>query len=211
MTGTEDAVGDSRVRALEAADGLFASPSTDPGFEPDSPEAARIAIERFEELLGGLPGVVTEVVAGARAGARNLSGDPLQGLSEIVQNADDAGATEVRFRLLEGVLLIAHNGRGLVLRDVLALALPWLTTKRADASATGRFGIGLMTLHTLTHTLEVFSGHYALRLGDPAISQIEPGHLPNDFAAPGYTVFRLPLRRNVSQRRDPARVVREMG
>ena len=39
-----------------------------------------------------------------------MSSDPLQGLAEMVQNADDVDATEVRLLLEPTELLVSHNG-----------------------------------------------------------------------------------------------------
>jgi hypothetical protein len=122
-----------------------------------------------------------------------LSGDRLQGLEEIVQNADDADASRVRIVLSADALLVAHNGRPVTLGDVFALATPWVTTKSTDASATGRFGIGLMTLQSLSSTLEVYSGHYRIRLGDSTIAVVDDPNLPDDFRRSGETVLRIPL------------------
>ncbi|HEX8453177.1 MAG TPA: hypothetical protein VF647_13825 [Longimicrobium sp.] len=146
---------DDARQVIQAAEALFQNPGSKPLAEPASPALARLAVERFAALFAAAPGVFTEALEGARAGAEVLSTDRLQGLAEIVQNADDAGATRIFFQLEPGELLVAHNGRPVNLRDVLALTTPWLTTKRDDASATGRFGIGLMTLQALAPALEI--------------------------------------------------------
>lgn len=122
-----------------------------------------------------------------------LSGNRLQGLSEIVQNAGDAGATEVRFLLQPDALLIAHNARPVRLRDVLALATPWVTTKRHNSKAIGRFGIGLMTLQALSDALELHSGLYDVRFGNLIVTAIEPLSVPDGFANAEDTIFRVPL------------------
>jgi hypothetical protein len=72
-----------------------------------------------------------------------------------VQNAEDLDATDVRILTKERELLVAHNGSPVRLPDVLALAMPWLTSKAEQADSTGRFGIGLMTLQSLSPHLEI--------------------------------------------------------
>lgn len=183
---------DSVARSVAAVDALLLDPDSDPGYEPTDPVSASAAIARFAERFEAAEGWVKRVLSGARAGARGLSGDALQGLSEIVQNADDTGARKVRIVLTEGALLAAHDGRRVSLSDVFALATPWVTTKTGDASATGRFGIGLQTLQSLSPTLEVASGNYRMRLED-TISTIDEVPVPDGFAARGDTVFRIPL------------------
>lgn len=184
---------DAKALASAAADALFKDPRAAIAFEPDSVIAASAAVSRFGERFAGLDGVIVAALAGAREGAVGLSGDRLQGMAEILQNADDAGASKVTFSLREDSLVVAHDGSPLNLKDVLALATPWLTTKTAEASATGRFGIGLMTLHALSRTLEVYSGHYALRLGDPTIDSVSAPDWLDGLGGQGTTILRIPL------------------
>ena len=168
--------------AKAAAEAVFNNPDGEPEFEPDDVASARAAVDCLERLFASVPGTFTALLEGARSGAEMLSGSRLQGLSEIVQNADDVGATEVRFLLQPDALLIAHNGRSVRLRDVHALATPWITTKRHDSKAIGQFGIGLATLQALSDTFDLHSGPYDIRFGAPIITAIEPLSIPPDFA-----------------------------
>jgi len=179
--------------AAAAVEAVFNNPDAEPEFEPDDVASARAAVERLESLFASAPGTFTALLEGARSGAEVLSGNRLQGLSEIVQNADDAGATEVHFLLQPDALLIAHNGRPANLRDIHALATPWVTTKRHDSKAIGRFGIGLMTLRALSDTLDLHSGPYDVRFADPIVTAIEPLSVPTGFAKADDTIFRVPL------------------
>lgn len=90
----------------------------------------------------------------SRNSAALLSGDRLQGLSEMIQNADDAGATQVRKALLPDGLWVAHDGEPIQLEHVFGIAMPWITTEDQDPDATGRHGIGLMTLRALSMSLQ---------------------------------------------------------
>ncbi|MGW0702261.1 sacsin N-terminal ATP-binding-like domain-containing protein [Streptomyces sp. NPDC002867] len=160
--------------------------------EPPTPEAASAAVERFAELAADA-GVMQDSVIGARRGAKRMSTDRLQGLSEVVQNAEDLGATEVRIQVCKKTLLLAHNGRPVFLTDVLPLSMPWVTSKAEDEEATGRFGIGLMTLFCFSPTIEVYSGHYRLRIGESGVGLAPVRVLPPEFGGDGWTVFRVPL------------------
>ncbi|WP_329562115.1 sacsin N-terminal ATP-binding-like domain-containing protein [Kitasatospora sp. NBC_01266] len=111
----------------------------------------------------------------------------------MVQNAEDLRASELRILVRQGELLLAHNGASVRLPDVLALATPWLTTKAEDAEATGRFGIGLMTLRAISPVLEVHCGHYHAQFGDPTISVVDALTVPPEFASQDWTVLRIPL------------------
>jgi hypothetical protein len=184
----DEAVG----RAIAAVDAILSAPDRDPGFEPDDEISARAAVVRFAERFANADGWVRSVVEGARAGARGLSGDRLQGISELVQNADDAGAKVVRIAVGPECLIVVHDGRPVTLRDLFALAAPWVTTKKHDPGAIGKFGIGLMTLQSISPTLEVFAGPYRVRLGDE-VSYIEDPSLPGFLVEPELTLIRIPL------------------
>ncbi len=179
--------------ATAAAEAIFKKPDAEPGFEPNDVVSARAAVEHLESLFASAPGALTAPLKNAKEGAEVLSGNRLQGLSEIIQNADDAGATYVHFLLQPDALLIAHNGRPIRLRDVLAIATPWISTKRQDSEVLGRFGIGLMTLQALSDTLDLHSGPYDVSFGDSVVTAIEPFSVPNGFANPNDTIFRVPL------------------
>lgn len=181
-------------RAHEAADRLFDDPDGQLRYEPASPEEAAAAVAQLAARFDGSGGTVRKIIKNARAGAKVLSGDRLQGLGEIVQNADDVQATTVRFRLDVGELFVIHDGRPVALRDIHALASPWLTTKQDSAAATGRFGIGLVTLLALADSFEVHCGHYHVRFGEPLLAAVEAPHLPSGFAEPSATVFRVRLK-----------------
>jgi hypothetical protein len=175
-----------------AAAALFDDPSLPVDFEPGDELQARRAIETFRRLFEEAPGVFKEALDGARAGAETLSVDRLQGLAELLQNADDAGASAVQFQLFSDRLVASHDGHAVQLKDVLALATPWVSNKGHDPGSTGRFGIGLMTLRALSESLEVHSGPYHLALGEPSLSAISPDTSVGS-AADGDTMFVVPL------------------
>ncbi|WP_434093566.1 sacsin N-terminal ATP-binding-like domain-containing protein [Streptomyces bacillaris] len=109
-----------------------------------------------------------------------------------MQNSEDLGASESRVLTRERDFLVAHNGAPVRLPDVVALAMPWLSSKADEAESTGRFGIGLMTLQSLSPHLEVHSGHYQVRIGDPYAFVAESLVVPDWFADDAWTVLRVP-------------------
>lgn len=188
---------DTTARAIEAADQVFDSPSGGghgSDNEPVDELEARAAVERLGQRFRDLPGSISTALDAARASGAQLSSEKLQGIAEIIQNADDAGATEVRFRLRSGDLLASHNGAPICLEDVLGFATPWLSTKTDNVGATGRFGVGLSTLQSLSPTLEVHCGHYHFRIGDSTIEPCGLPDLPPLFREPGWTTLRVPVR-----------------
>lgn len=197
MTGRNAIEDESILLAREAAEQLFnaSGPSSPSVYEPRSFRAARAAVHRLEELFEQLPGSVAEALEAAGSSGELLSSDRLQGLAEILQNADDAGASEVRLLLRDDDLLMGHNGEGMRLRHVLGVALPWFSTKRAEAGSFGRFGIGLSALRSISSVIEVHCSPYHVRLGQPILSSIDPPALPAGFDEEGWTVFRVSLTR----------------
>ena len=84
----------------------------------------------------------------------------------------------MRFLVGQTELLASHDGAPVRLADVHGLATPWLTTKAGDATAIGRFGVGLSTLQSLSRTFEVHCAPYHVRIGDPTVSPVELPNLP---------------------------------
>ena len=181
--------------AEEAADQLFNARNGDtvPYYEPPDLPAAEAAVRRLGKLFNDLPGAIAEALDAARDSGDLLSSDKLQGISEIIQNADDVDASQVRIVLRPTDLWIGHDGSPVQLRHVLGLATPWLTTKRSEAAPIGRFGIGLMTLRSISNTLEVHCHPYHVELGDPTVSPIDPPMPPPVLGEAGWTTLRIPF------------------
>lgn len=163
---------------------------------PQDLAAAEAGIRQLRRHLDGLPKFAQHAMQGAASSAGQLSDDRLQGLAELIQNADDVGASDACFVIDEAnsQLFFAHNGTGLTLHDVLALAVPWLSLKVAHADQLGRYGIGLSTLQSLSDTLEVHEGHFHLRLEAQALSALDAdAEWPGGRPASADTVFVVPL------------------
>ena len=189
----DDETKDGVARAIEAARGIFDNPRLPSEYEPQGVAEVDAAIAALADCFRAGGGTLNEIIENARAGAEVLSDDPLQALSEVIQNADDAGASRVRISILDRALLIVHDGRPLTLRDAHALAAPWLTTKQGDSVAVGRFGIGLMTLNTLAESFEMHSGDYHVRFGAPTLEAIPARIVAKDLAGPNDTLLYVTL------------------
>ena len=170
-------------------------------YEPMDLPSAQAAVSRLAQgIFERPPKAIADALAAARNSGELLSSDNLQGLAEIIQNADDVDATQVRFYLGPADLWVEHDGSPVMLRDVLGLAVPWFSTKGNRADTNGRFGIGLMTLRSLSDTLEVHCHPYHVRLEDATFSSVDPPELPIGFHGRGWTTLRVPLdRRGVSE------------
>lgn len=100
-----------------------------------SPEEARAAIEALEHLE--IPWLLSEMVESGEMLAAQVHSQVGRGLQEVVQNAQDQGARNIRFgfRAPSGgrELLVAHDGNPVTVRDVVSMAYPLLSGSRADA------------------------------------------------------------------------------
>ncbi|MER7831981.1 hypothetical protein [Streptomyces sp. NPDC095602] len=172
---------------------LLEDPDAPVDVEVATPEEAARAVRLFDQGLRSGRGVHRRMAEGALHGAETLSTDRLQVLSEFVQNSDDAGAGQLRVLLRSDDMLVAHDGDGLRLADVLPLGMPWLTGKAADAAATGRFGIGLSTLRALSTVWEVHCHPFHVRFSGTQLDPASTPELPDEISGPEWTVFRVPL------------------
>jgi hypothetical protein len=99
-------------------------------------------------------------------------------LIEVIQNADDLHAHDVRFALRNvggrQQLLMVHDGDPVAYAHVMAMTLPFLTTKEDDAGQKGRFGIGLKTLARISSALSVHSAPYHFTARHLSLSTCAP-------------------------------------
>lgn len=115
---------------------------------------------------------------------------------ELVQNAEDAKAQSLSFRLYDEGLLIWNDGAPFSDRDVESISGLLISTK--DARSIGHFGIGFKSVLLVTRNPHVLSGSHAFRLEhalDPY--PVDPENtLPQeawDLFRNGKTVFWLPF------------------
>ena len=86
---------------------------------------------------------------------------------ELLQNAEDAKATEVRFILKEDSIEFEHNGDRLFdLDDVDSITSIGVSTKKDDHTSIGKFGVGFKAVFAYTATPEIASGQYHFRIRD---------------------------------------------
>ena len=77
-------------------------------------------------------------------------------LFELIQNAEDAGATEVAFDLFDDRLELRHDGRPFTEADVRGVCGVGKSSK--PLTAIGKFGIGFKSVYAYTKTPRVYSG-----------------------------------------------------
>lgn len=136
--------------------------------EVQSVAFANGAVGRLAELIESQPALFQASRRGSELGAESLSARPFQGIVETIQNADDLDASELRIAIRRrrgnSDLLLVHDGSPVSLLHVGAMVLPWVGTKRDDPLASGRFGIGQMTLRALGGPIEVHCHPFHFRM-----------------------------------------------
>jgi hypothetical protein len=88
----------------------------------------------------------------------NLYSKPTHFIYELLQNADDYGATSVIFKLTPEALIVEHNGIPFETENVKAISYFENSTSAADVTKTGRFGLGFKSVFAFTATPQIFSG-----------------------------------------------------
>lgn len=93
----------------------------------------------------------------------NQYSDRTHFIYEILQNAEDAGATHIRFRLERDRLEICHNGRPFDEKDIEGVCGIASGTKE-DGTRIGHFGIGFKSVYCYTDKPRIYSGqhHFAI-------------------------------------------------
>jgi hypothetical protein len=83
---------------------------------------------------------------------------------ELIQNAEDAGATELVFELFEDRLELRHDGRPFTEADVRGICGVGHSRKAGDLTAIGKFGIGFKSVYAYTRTPRIHSGGEHFRI-----------------------------------------------
>lgn len=116
-----------------------------------------------------------------------LYNDPSHFIFELLQNAEDEGATEVGFELFEDKLDFYHNGKDFDLNDIDGVTGIGISKKKDDLTSIGKFGVGFKSVFAITETPFIFSGDFRIKIDDFVVpSVIEDGNYSN-------TLIRLPF------------------
>jgi hypothetical protein len=83
---------------------------------------------------------------------------------ELIQNAEDAGATDLSFELSGDRLEVRHDGRPFTEDDVRGICGVARTTKSADLTTIGQFGIGFKAVYAYTRTPRIYSDGERFRI-----------------------------------------------
>lgn len=83
---------------------------------------------------------------------------------ELLQNAEDAKASEVTFILNDNSVEFEHDGRPFALDDIKAITGIGISTKSDDYTKIGKFGVGFKAVFAYTQTPEIHSKDYHFRI-----------------------------------------------
>lgn len=75
---------------------------------------------------------------------------------ELIQNADDTGATNVEFILEKDRLLFKHNGHPFSMSDVKSIVSIGNSTKQEEQNTIGKFGVGFKSVFQYTSTPKIY-------------------------------------------------------
>ena len=76
---------------------------------------------------------------------------------ELIQNAEDAGATELAFDLFADRLEVRHDGHSFTEADVKGICGVGKSSKSGDLTKIGKFGIGFKSVYAYTQTPRIYS------------------------------------------------------
>ena len=112
--------------------------------------------------------------AGLKRLLTDLYPDNAHFIYELLQNAEDSGASVVRFILTDKKIEFEHNSKRLFdLRDVESITSIGASTKRDDHTTIGKFGVGFKAVFAYTNTPEIHSGNFHFRIHDLVVPETE--------------------------------------
>jgi len=111
---------------------------------------------------------------------------------ELLQNAEDANASNVRFNLTNEGLVFEHDGsRNFSFMDVQSILSIGDSTKTSSKTKIGKFGVGFKAVFDYTQTPEIRSGDYHFRIRDLVVPELLPA---SRIGADGFgTQFKFPF------------------
>lgn len=110
---------------------------------------------------------VLKKYSGIRQLLTELYPDNAHFIYELLQNAEDAQATEITFCLTSEKLIVEHNAtRPFTEQDIQSITSIGDSTKRDDINKIGKFGVGFKAVFSYTDTPTIYSGDYAFKIYD---------------------------------------------
>ncbi len=110
---------------------------------------------------------------------------------ELIQNAEDAGATELAFELFADRLEVRHDGRPFTAADVRGICGVGQGTKESDLGQIGKFGIGFKSVYAYTENPRIYSAGENFRIE----KYVRPHPVTSGAMAGDLTLFVFPFDR----------------
>lgn len=101
---------------------------------------------------------------GYRRIVEDLYPDSAHFIYELLQNAEDTGASEAHFVLSPSSLVFEHNGRPFEERDIYSITDIGESTKSKDDDKIGRFGVGFKAVFAYSETPHIWSPTFAFKI-----------------------------------------------
>lgn len=118
--------------------------------------------------------------------------DPTHFIFELIQNAEDVKACNVKFDLFDDNIDFYHDGKDFDINDINGVTGIGISTKVDDILSIGKFGVGFKSVFAISETPHIYSGEYKIRIDDFVIPTILDDEM--DFSNSQYhTLIRLPL------------------
>jgi hypothetical protein len=115
-----------------------------------------------------------------------LYSDRTHFIYELIQNAEDATAAELRFELFDDRLEVRHDGRPFTEADVRAICGVAKSEKADDLTKIGKFGIGFKSVYAYTRSPHIYSGDESFRIESYVRPvAVDPAPLPDGQPAGG--------------------------
>lgn len=111
---------------------------------------------------------------GIRRIVEDLYPDRAHFIYELLQNAEDAGATAARFVLNNDSVSFEHNGRPFTESDIWAITDIGEGTKAGDEDKIGRFGVGFKAVFAYSETPRVWSPTFSFEISGLVLPRAIP-------------------------------------
>ncbi len=138
--------------------------------------------EDLARTLKNHPGIRQRLV-------KDLYPDTAHFIYELLQNAEDARASEAEFRLSGESLVFEHNGRPFDEDDIRGITNIGEGTKAGDEDKIGRFGIGFKAVFAFTETPRIWSPTHSFEISEMVL----PSELSSDPKLGERTRFEIPF------------------
>ncbi|MCU0673288.1 MAG: hypothetical protein MUE69_10905 [Myxococcota bacterium] len=136
--------------------------------EPATAELVRGVVARAVDVLARAPKSISQANA-ERLLARRVYADPGHFFFELLQNADDAGASSFEARI-DDTITIRHDGAPFSLLDLVGVLSIGQTTKRAEQI--GFFGVGFKSVYEVCERPRIRSGALAIEIAHVSIPRL---------------------------------------